>query len=189
MHVMNSNMKLINPFDLQVDDYDVKIIARTLSRMCRFWSQTSHFYSVAQHCLEMDRYFQEYYIGDHDKDELSKMALIHELFEAMTGLDIPSPYKHLFQEYVSAEYKTLKQFSNLLGITFPFPNEFKEIDTAMMVSEAITYISDDIYWHEIAAPLPIELTKEAIPMEVIEKKFLTRWEEIFGVIGIPSNTL
>lgn len=46
MFVMNASGKMINPYDLSKDDFDPRIIAQTLSRTCRFWGQTSEFYSV-----------------------------------------------------------------------------------------------------------------------------------------------
>ncbi len=42
-HVMNASGKLINPFDLKVEDFDVRVVAQTLSRICRFWGQTTEF--------------------------------------------------------------------------------------------------------------------------------------------------
>lgn len=180
MYVMNAKMNLLNPFNLKEDDYDIENLAQTLSRMCRFWSQTKPFYSVAQHCLEMDNYFQKYYNGDYDKNHLSKMALIHEVFEGMTGLDIPSPYKHLFKEYVEGEKRALSQICRKYDVPYPFPEEFKKVDTAMMVTEAITLIEDSSYWREISDPLEIELSDREVSMEIIEQKFLCRWEELFG---------
>lgn len=59
MHVMNASGKMIDPYCLKPEDFDPKIIAQTLSRICRFWGQTSEFYSVAQHCLAIESLFDD----------------------------------------------------------------------------------------------------------------------------------
>ena len=65
-------------------------------------------------------------------------------------------------------------------MTYPFPEEFKRVDTAMMVTEAITLIEDSTYWRKISDPLEIELSDREVSMEIIEQKFLRRWVELFG---------
>ncbi|WP_158004819.1 hypothetical protein [Campylobacter fetus] len=39
--VMNVSGKLIDPFALDDEDFDYRIVAQTLSRICRFWGQTT----------------------------------------------------------------------------------------------------------------------------------------------------
>ncbi|QSZ41239.1 hypothetical protein GJV85_03625 [Sulfurimonas aquatica] len=181
MHVINSKNKRINPFDLMDEDFDIEVIAKTLSRICRFWSQTDIFYSVAQHCLIMDQYFQQHYQGDYDKNLLSKMSLIHEVFEGMTGLDIPTPYKHLFPEYIKSEKIAIQKISKIYNIPYPFPEEFKEIDKAIMVTEANAYLHNNDYWQNIADPLPVVLPTKFISHKEIEVNFINRWEILFEI--------
>lgn len=80
-------------------------MAQTLSRICRFWGQTSDFYSVAQHCLVMESLFEDL--------EMKRWAMGHEVFEALTGMDIPSPIKHspAMQSYCEAEDRALEIFA------------------------------------------------------------------------------
>lgn len=59
MLVMNASGRMINPYELNTVDFEPRIIAQTLSRTCRFWGQTSEFYSVAQHCLIMEELFED----------------------------------------------------------------------------------------------------------------------------------
>jgi len=99
MYIMNASGRLINPFDLKREDFDPRIIAQTLSRICRFWAQTSEFYSVAQHCLVMESLFKDV--------TLKRWALAHEVFEGLTGMDIPSPIKR--QPYMK-EWREAKGF-------------------------------------------------------------------------------
>ncbi|WP_343353003.1 hypothetical protein V3I05_06450 [Helicobacter mastomyrinus] len=138
--VMNASGKLINPFALKDSDFDVNVIAQTLSRTCRFWGQTKRFYSVAQHWLVMAEIFE-------GNLELQKWALLHEAFEGLTGMDIPSPIKNSphMQAYREAEERALNQTANLFGLTPPMPEEIKIADKRLMVSEALVLMNTENY--------------------------------------------
>jgi len=89
MEVLNYQGKLINPLALKESDFDNLGMqaAVTLSRIQRFWGQCREPYTVAQHCLSMVDLFE----GDK---ELQRWAIGHEVYEALTGMDVPSPVKH-----------------------------------------------------------------------------------------------
>jgi len=173
--VMNASGFMINPYDLKDEDFDFKIIAQTLSRVCRFWSQTSEFYSVAQHCLVMEKLF--------DDIELKKWAILHEVFEGLTGMDIPSPIKHSTQmkAYKIAEEKALIQASKIFNLTSPMPEEIKIMDKRLMVTEALRFMNTTNYnWLEIAEPLPLYVIDKPLSMEKAEISFLSKWNELFN---------
>jgi hypothetical protein len=175
MLVMNASGKMINPYDLKSEDFDPRIIAQTLSRVCRFWGQTSEFYSVAQHCLVMEQQFQEI--------ELKKWAMLHEVYEGLTGMDIPSPIKHSpeMENYRIAEDKALEQAAEIFGLTPPMPNEVKVMDKRLMVTEALRFMNTSNYdWTEIAQPLPLSIIGRPLDMKEAEIAFLTRWYELFN---------
>ena len=174
MLVMNASGKMINPYDLQESDFDPRIIAQTLSRVCRFWSQTSEFYSVAQHCLVMESLF--------DDKELKKWAMLHEIFEGLTGMDIPSPIKHSkeMENYRIAEDKAIEQAALLFGLEPPMPKKIKQMDKRLMVTEALRFMNTSNYnWTQIAKPLPLSIIGKPMDMKEAEIAFLTRWYELF----------
>lgn len=173
--VMNASGEMIDPFNLKKSDYDPRIIAQTLSRVCRFWGQTSEFYSVAQHCLVMENLFEDI--------ELKKWAMLHEVFEGLTGMDIPTPIKHsdYMLEYRDAENRCLFQAAEIFGLTPPVPKEIKIADKKLMVTEALRFMNTTNYnWKEIAEPYKISVIGRPMDMKEAEIAFLTRWYELFS---------
>ena len=174
MLVMNASGRLLNPYDLKDEDFDPRIIAQTLSRVCRFWSQTSEFYSVAQHCLVMETLF--------DDVELKKWAMLHEIFEGLTGMDVPTPIKHSpeMESYRVAEDKALIQAAKIFGLTPLMPHEIKIMDKKLMVTEALRFMNTENYnWLQIAEPLSLSIIGKPMDMKEAEITFLTRWYELF----------
>ena len=55
--------------------------------------------------------------------ELKKWALGHEVFEGLTGMDVPSPIKHspVMDSYRLAEDKCLDLFADIYGLSKPTP--------------------------------------------------------------------
>lgn len=175
MLVMNASGKMINPYKLKDDDFDPRIIAQTLSRVCRFWSQTSEFYSVAQHCLIMEKLFEDI--------ELKKWAMLHEVFEGLTGMDVPTPIKHSPEmlNYREAEDEALLQAAKVFNLSPPMPQEIKVMDKRLMTTEALRFMNTTNYnWLEIAEPLPLSIIGKPMDMKEAEIAFLTRWYELFN---------
>ena len=174
--VMNASGQLINPYNLKREDFDPRIIAQTLSRVCRFWSQTSEFYSVAQHCLIMESLF--------DDENLKKWAMIHEVFEGLTGMDVPTPIKHSpqMESYRVAEDRALEQAAETFNLEPPMPQKVKMMDKRLMVTEALRFMNTTNYnWTSIAKPLPLSVIGRPMEMKEAEIAFLTRWYELFEV--------
>jgi len=171
MYIMNASGRLINPFDLKREDFDPRIIAQTLSRICRFWAQTSEFYSVAQHCLVMESLFKDV--------TLKRWALAHEVFEGLTGMDIPSPIKRqpYMKEWREAEEKALERFAREHNLPYPVPYQIKEAD-----KRALRFMNSTNYdWEKQVGYKPYPLSVIGRPMSVKESEieFLIRWYELF----------
>lgn len=78
--------KLVNPFDLKLDDICLEDIARHLSMLCRFNGACREFYSVATHSILVMEYLRT-----EDKETRIR-ALLHDAHEAYLG-DIVRPLK------------------------------------------------------------------------------------------------
>ena len=175
MKVMNASGRLIDPFNLEDQDFDPRIIAQTLSRICRFWGQTAEFYSVAQHCLVLESVFEV--------EDLKKWAMIHEVFEGLTGMDIPTPVKHSphMKDYRIAEDKALEQAARIFNLTPPVPTVIKSYDRRLMVTEALRFMNTSNYdWKNIAEPLPLKIIGAPLNMKEAELAFLNKWYELFS---------
>lgn len=174
MLVMNASGRLLDPYNLKKEDFDPRIIAQTLSRTCRFWGQTSEFYSVAQHCLVMEKLFEDI--------ELKKWAMGHEIFEGLTGMDVPSPIKYspAMSSYREAENRCLDMFAKIYNLKSPTPKEIKIADKRLMVTEALRFMNSTNYdWTAIAEPYKLSIVGVPLSMKDAEIAFITKWYELF----------
>ena len=71
----------------------IEDIAHSLAMKCRFSGHTKKFYSVAEHCVIMSRYYAYNYDVLHE-DPVRKGMLLHDAAEAYVG-DMPGPLKAL----------------------------------------------------------------------------------------------
>lgn len=174
--VMNYQGLLINPFELKKQDFDNFGMqsAVTLSRLQRFWGQLKKPYSVAQHCLSMVAYF------DGDK-ELQKWAIAHEAFEALTGMDIPSPYKNKLPEFKIAENKALALLAEIYNLTYPVPEIIKIIDKGLMVmeAEALMPSNSNYNWQSLYGEPKDQLYKLNASEAEIKDDYISFWSELF----------
>ncbi len=178
--VLNYQGRILNPLDLKDEDFKNlgMQLAITLSRVQRFWAQCRESYTVAQHCLSMVGLFE----GDV---EAQKWALGHEVFEGLTGMDVPSPIKHslAYLPYKEAEDRALEQFARLYSLTPSMPLEVKQADKALMVmeAEALMPFNAQINWRDIAIPQGL-LYKLGASSDEIKQDFFNKWQELFGRI-------
>lgn len=80
---MASNGKVIDLFDPDPDVFDIHVIARALSRQCRFNGHTRVFYSVAEHSVLVSKLVPP---------RLQLWGLLHDAAETFLG-DVSSPLK------------------------------------------------------------------------------------------------
>lgn len=176
--VMNWAGKLIDPLNLKESDMQNLGMqaAVTLSRLQRFWGQCRESYTVAQHCLSMVEMFD----GDL---EMQRWALGHEIYEALTGMDVPSPIKHssAYEPYLKAENEALDLFARIYGLTPPMPNDIKVADRGIMVmeAEALMPYNSEVDWRGIAEPRGT-LYRLGASDDEIKRDFLIKWQELFG---------
>jgi hypothetical protein len=169
--VVNASGRFINPYEVKPEYFEISVIAQSLSRICRFWSQTREFYSVAQHCLTMESLY--------DDLELKRWALAHEVFEGLTGMDIPSPYKP--KVYREAETVALNMFADIHGLTKPTPKTIKIDDNRMMITEALVLMPSENsdYWLSKGKPFDLSVIGRPMDMKESEIAFLAKWHELF----------
>lgn len=145
--------------DCTLDEIQIEDIAHGLSHICRFTGQIPHFYSVAQHCIEMS------YLAP---SELQFEALMHDASEAYLG-DVSKHIKDLLgAPYKKLEHALMQKISARFKFQYPLPALIKVLDGDMLETEfrQIWRKRDpDIpsYGHEletILRPMPANLAKE-----------------------------
>lgn len=85
------------PLDPRADEVEIGDIANALANSGRYNGHTRHFYSVAQHSVELARWF----LAKGDRP-LARWALLHDAAEAYSG-DIIRPIKPFLTEFAPIE--------------------------------------------------------------------------------------
>lgn len=166
--------KVFYPLTPHIKSIDIIDIAHSLSLICRYVGHIKHFYSVAQHSV---------IIANHFKDDpiLAKWGLLHDGPEAYI-VDIPRPIKKKLVGYCAIEDRYNKMFATKFDLPYPIPEEVKEIDTRILMTERQTRM--------IYKPIIIEEFKKIKPLTVdipvmmpreAELQFLQKYIELFGV--------
>lgn len=100
-----ANGKVIDLNNPTFDMMDIKDIANSLSKMCRFGGHVSHFYSVAQHSVLVCFLMRE------GEGNYALEALLHDASEAYLG-DVIKPLKVI----LGSSYKVLEtRFENVIA--------------------------------------------------------------------------
>lgn len=112
-----------SPLDIEIED-----IAHGLARVARWNGQTNgdHAFSVAQHCLLVERIVSE--LRERASKQLRLAALLHDAAEYVIG-DLISPFKAA----VGLDYKAFeKRLARAIHIRFGLPPEVSEEDAALI---------------------------------------------------------
>jgi len=117
--------KYVNPFNINIEDVDIKDIAHALSMMCRFSGHCKKFFSVAQHSLLVSRNLPQ---------NLKLEGLLHDASEAYL-VDIPSPIKQKMPQYLNVENNLMTIISKKFKIDWPTTPEVKKQDKCALEYE------------------------------------------------------
>lgn len=121
------------PTNIQVDNINIKDIAHSLSRICRFNGHIEGFYSVAQHSIKVSERLKD--LGYDERVQLC--GLLHDAAEAYLG-DIPTPVKKYLCEYSVLELKyqnVIFEHFHLLSMWNSVYSLIKKIDTNILLEE------------------------------------------------------
>lgn len=129
--IITLNDKEIDLLDLDISQIDILDIAAGLSKIPRFNGHTKHFYSVAQHCLNVS------YLLEDFNSLLSLEGLLHDASEAYVG-DLITPIKHASELNY---FKILeKNLSKLILVKYTGRSVYSEMtklgDTQVLYAEA-----------------------------------------------------
>jgi len=101
---------LKNPNPVEID---IRTIAASLSKMCRYGCHCPKFYSVAEHCIHA----VELAVRDGFMGDALRAVFLHDASEAYLG-DIPAPLKKLLPYYSVLEHKMEDAIASRFKVNF-----------------------------------------------------------------------
>jgi hypothetical protein len=159
--VTYQNAEVYDFFNLKKENVSVEIIARSLSKQCRYNGNTHGFYSVAQHSVRMSD-AALLVLGDVD---IAMQCLFHDAPEVFSS-DIVNPIKLLLPpEFKQWEDKMDELVFGYLGIPFPLHPVVKRIDLNICDEEMTIMLNGcvkAVYW----------------PPDAAEELFLLQYEKL-----------
>lgn len=121
--------KIIDLFNLTVDDLEIEDVIIALPNICRFGGRIHTHYSVAQHAVELSRYLHKI-----NKEYLAPIALLHDACESYIG-DMIYPLKVQFPEFVKLEERISNLFFTKYNVDRNLFEEFNYYDRNIVVNE------------------------------------------------------
>lgn len=168
--------KQLDPMDPRTCDIDIVDIAHALSQLCRFAGHTKHFYSVAQHSINLSFVVEPKH---------APWALLHDAAEAYMG-DLPRPVKVECPHFVTMEERLLRCIARKFELPLQMPSAVKRMDTALMHKEASVLMPHapwmdpaQIKLVEMSNQLPWALTADYDMPHRIESQFIERFRELY----------
>lgn len=145
-------------------------IAHVLSRICRYGNHIPAFYSVAQHSV---------LVSQKCKPENALIGLLHDATEAYMG-DVVRPLKNLLPHYRMIETKVHTVIAERFDLPNYIPNDVKEADTRMLITEKRDVLRDTTYWGKVFEGVEPyhDFTIEPISSEDAWWLFLDRFFEL-----------
>jgi uncharacterized protein len=185
----NKQIDFLNPDPNQITIED---IATGLSNQPRFAGQLSTFYSVAEHCIIMERLFIQLHNPDEGKGErgwvgkVSRAILLHDATEAYM-CDVPTPLKNLMPDYLMIEDRLNNRIRDKFKISYGpgVQNQVKKYDLIMLKNEALArgtethWLSDEKYKD---VPVIPNFGLYRLHPNFAKELFLKRWEELNHVL-------
>lgn len=161
------------PGNPEPEDFDIKVIAKALSKICRFGGHTSRFYSVAEHSIHVASLLPK---------EFHMYGLLHDAHEAYTGFgDVCNPVKTASLRMLerSIDGVIAQAFDLEAGI---FNSEaIKFADLTMLATEKRDLLEPSQREWEFELPDPVKhlnLANLDGSPERVEKAFLIIYNEI-----------
>ncbi len=120
-----STGRLVNPFDLQIEDMCPQEFLHSISMLNRFTGQCRHPYSVGQHTLNLCAVVPL---------RLRRAAMIHDWSETFFN-DLASPVKAALPDYKAAEANCGMRIAGLMEVPWEDLHDLKEYDQRIYVNE------------------------------------------------------
>lgn len=164
----------MDPFEPKKEQIAIEDVAHALSLLCRANGHISHFYSVAQHCLNCEREAEKR--GCDVKTRL--FCLLHDATECYIS-DLTRPVKRRLPLYYEAEERLAEVVYSALAGRLPTESELKqvgEIDDCLLYHEFINLGGIKMYDNE-----PYHLAEFSFEFELpaeVEKRYIAKYNSL-----------
>lgn len=163
------------PLDPRPEDVDFRDIGHALSLICRYGGHVRRFYSVAEHCNLLAKYFLER--GDFT---WARYALLHDAEEAYIG-DMIRPLKPSMPAFKAAGSLIEQVVLKRAGLDLPLPHEIHEADAGIIGDEARALFRPETLeaadWVPNFGPLGVAVVGDA--PHVAEREFASLFARLF----------
>lgn len=166
----------IDPFDPKPEEIRIEDIAHALSLICRGNGQVTHFYSVAQHCLNCER---EAEARGHGR-RLRLACLLHDASEAYLN-DIIRPVKQYLEKYNEIEDHFLEVIYESFGLGDLTKEEWavvREIDDALLDFDLVELLCEPMPERGYQFTLVPDIGQRTF--EEVEAAYLSKAEELIA---------
>jgi 5'-deoxynucleotidase YfbR-like HD superfamily hydrolase len=156
--------------DPRSDEVNLVDIAHGLSQICRFTGQCKHFYSVAQHCLNVYRDLEQ--LGYDYTIQL--IGLLHDASECYIS-DLPKPFKVEIPQYKVFEEKIEKAIYDRFHLPFPTDEIHKIIkfsDNEVLYNEVEQLMNNVENWTLKYPHRKLDIDTKFRNMEEVEQEYL-----------------
>ena len=154
--ILTATGKMVNPFDLKVEDISPIDIAISHGNTCRYTGHTDPFYSVAEHCCLL----HDYALNAGCSNGLLKTILLHDGNEPYL-VDLAAPIKHGMNGFGDKFKEVADAISMVVaerfGLITPEPAMVKEIDLRIRETEMKALFPPDAPRRHYDDPLPVTI--------------------------------
>ena len=167
--------------DPRSEEVHLEDIAHGLSLICRYAGQCKHFYSVAQHCLNVYKDLKD--LGYDETIQL--IGLLHDASEIYIS-DLPKPFKIDIPEYKEAEIKIEKAIYEHFNLPFPkgkIHKIIKDSDNEVLYAEAQQLMNNVDNWAGKMQTREIKIDTSFRNMEEVEKEYLTTAKNLLAILA------
>jgi hypothetical protein len=183
--------KKVNFFDISENDIDIRDIAASLSKICRFTGHCSRFYSVAEHSIILSNISLDLYTNP----KLSLFYLLHDAHEAYCQ-DLATPLKNylkamsMWDEIEKIQNQVDKIIFDRYSISgIAQMHKDKPLDKQILLNEKLRlFPKSKVIWEyeNIYSPIDEDLfnkyfdeySKPEYTFKSIEKLFLTTFKNL-----------
>lgn len=162
--------KKFYPFKCSPDDIEIRDIANSLSKICRYGSHTYGFYSVAEH---------SYYVSMLCDPKDALWGLLHDAGEAYLG-DLIYPVKQLFPMFDFLERDIMKAITSKFGLDKQMPDSVWSVDRGIWIPEAreLQLIDPEEHGWPDLSDERLSLNIQKLQPQEAELLFLNRYKEL-----------